>query len=237
MSAGVIRLRGVRLLLAGVCCAFAVLSYGQSALGGRVVGVQITSWPNAKELAQRVDRHYNSLHSLKAGFTESYQGLGMDRTESGTLLLLKPGRMRWDYSSPPGKIFLLDGKYAWSYTRGDAQAARIPAEDLTDLRSPLRYLLGHAQLAKELNDLKAASAADGHFTLSGVPKGMESRVARLTLTVTVDGVIDGMTIVETDDAVTRFTFTDQRPNAQIPASTFRFTLPPGVQVQDSMPPI
>ena len=28
--------------------------------------------PSAKDLAQRVDGHYNQLHSLKAAFTESY---------------------------------------------------------------------------------------------------------------------------------------------------------------------
>ena len=52
--------------------------------------------PSAKELAQRVDRHYNRLRSLQAGFTESYEGLGLKRAESGTLLLLKPGRMKWE---------------------------------------------------------------------------------------------------------------------------------------------
>jgi outer membrane lipoprotein-sorting protein len=50
-------------------------------------------------------------------------------------------------------------------------------------------------------------------------------------------VIDGITMVETDDAVTRFTFTNQQPNVSIPAATFHFTPPPGVQVQDSMAPI
>jgi outer membrane lipoprotein carrier protein len=224
--AGPRRWKSVRLLLSGVSLAFAISAAAAPSSG-----------TSAKELAQRVDRHYNSLHSLKARFTESYQGLGMNRTESGTLLLLKPGRMRWDYSSPPGKIFMLDGKYAWSYTKGDAQAQRIPAKDLDDLRSPLRYLLGHAQLGRELNDLKAAPAANGDFTLSGVPKGMESRVSRLTLTVTADGVIEGLMFVETDDAVTQFTFTDQHPNVAIPASTFHFTPPPGVVVQDSMAPI
>jgi outer membrane lipoprotein carrier protein len=225
MSAASGKLRSVRLLAAGVCCACAFSAFAQGAA------------PSAKDLAQRVDRHYNNLHTLKAGFTENYQGLGIDRTESGTLLLLKPGRMRWDYSSPPGKMFVLDGKYAWSYTKGDAQAERIPAKDLNDLRSPLRYLLGHAELGKELKDLKATPASGGQFTLSGVPKGMESRVSHLTLTVTADGIIDGMTIVETDDAVTRFTFTDQQPNVPIPASRFHFKPPPGVQVQDSMQPI
>ena len=53
---------------------------------------------SAHDLAQKVDSHYNQLHSLKAGFTESYEGMGIRRTESGTLLLLKPGRMKWEYS-------------------------------------------------------------------------------------------------------------------------------------------
>ena len=106
---------------------------------------------SAHEIAQRVDRHYNQLHSLRAGFTETYEGLGVKRTESGTLLLLKPGRMKWDYSSPAGKIFLLDGKFAWFYSRGDSQVQRIPAKELDDLRSPLRFLLGHTELEKEVN--------------------------------------------------------------------------------------
>ena len=116
--------------------------------------------PSAHELAQRVDRHYDQLQSLKAGFSESYAGLGMTKTESGTLLLRKPGRMMWQYSSPPGKIFLLDGKYAWFYTQGDAQVQRIPAKELDDLRSPLRFLLGHTQLEKEIDRPDAGCSAE-----------------------------------------------------------------------------
>lgn len=231
MSAALSKFREVA---AGIFCLFALAAFAHAAPNAKEPGA---NQPNAKELAERVDLHYNDLRSLKAGFVENYQGLGAERTESGTLLLLKPGRMRWDYSSPPGKLFLLDGKYAWSYTRGDAQAERIPAKDLNDLRSPMQYLLGHAQLAKELTGLKSAPAANGQFTLTGVPKGMESRVSRLTLTVTPGGVIDGITILETDDAVTQFTFTDQRPNAPVPSSAFHFTPPSDVQVQDSMAPI
>ena len=79
--------------------------------------------------------------------------MGMDRSEEGTLLLKKPGRMRWSYAQPAGKVFVLDGKYAWFYTPGDAQAQRIPAKKLDDLRSPLRFLLGHTELAKELDNI------------------------------------------------------------------------------------
>jgi outer membrane lipoprotein carrier protein len=193
--------------------------------------------PSAHELAQRVDRRYNQLHSLKAGFSESYEGLGIRRTESGTLLLLKPGRMRWDYSSPAGKLFLLDGKYAWFYSRGDSQVQRIPAKELDDLRSPLRFLLGHTEIEKELNSLTLAPAAEGRFTLSGQPKGLEKRVSRLKLTVTADGTISGIEIEEVDGALTRFTFTGEQPNAPVSADIFHFTPPPGVPVVDALPPV
>jgi outer membrane lipoprotein carrier protein len=191
----------------------------------------------AHDLAQRVDRHYNQLHSLKAGFSESYEGLGRPRTESGTLLLLKPGRMRWDYTSPEGKLFVLDGKYAWFYSRGDPQVQRIPARELDDLRSPLRFLLGHTQLEKELNTITLALASGDRFTLSGVPKGLEKRVHRLTVTVTADGTITAIEIEETDGALTRFTFSAEEPNAPIPASVFKFSPPPGIPVVDAKPPV
>lgn len=193
--------------------------------------------PTVHTLAQRVDQHYNKLHSLKAGFTESYDGLGVNRTESGTLLLEKPGRMRWDYSSPAGKIFLLDGKYAWFYAKGDPHVQRLKAKDLDDLRSPLRFLLGHTELEKEVGGLKLAPAANGEFTLTGVPKGEEKRIARLTLTVRPDGAITGIEIEETDGAITRFVFTNEAANASVPPGTFKFTPPAGVPVVDGMPPV
>jgi outer membrane lipoprotein carrier protein len=192
---------------------------------------------SAHELAQRVDRHYNLLHSLKARFTETYEGLGMHRTESGTLLLLKPGRMRWDYSSPAGKLFVLDGKYAWFYSSGDPQVQRIAAKQLDDLRSPLRFLLGHTELEKEMNSLALAPASNGQFTLSGQPKGQEKRVNRLALTVTADGVITGIEIEEADGAITLFSFSGEEPNAVVATEEFHFSPPPGVAVVDAAPPV
>ncbi len=200
-----------------------------------------TKDPPAHELAQRVDRHYNQLHSLKAAFTESYEGLGMQRTESGTLLLAKPGRMRWDYSSPPGKLFLLDGKHAWFYAKGDPQVQRMDAKEIGDLRSPLRFLLGHTELEKEMATLTLAAAPGGRFTLTGQPKGPgntpDKRVSRLSLTVTTDGTIAAIEIEESDGALTRFTFTGEAANVPIPADAFRFTPPPGLPVVDAAPPV
>jgi outer membrane lipoprotein carrier protein len=197
--------------------------------------------PSVHDLAQRVDRHYNQLHSLKSQFTESYEGLGVKRSESGALLLVKPGKMRWDYSQPAGKIFLLDGKYAWFYRRGDAQVQRIEAKKLDDLRSPLRFLLGRTELEKELTNLTLAAAPDGRFTLSGQPRGPhgepDQRVPKLALTVTAEGAITAIEMDEADGATTRFTFTGEEPNAAVPESAFHFAPPAGVPVVDGLPPV
>jgi outer membrane lipoprotein carrier protein len=88
-----------------------------------------------------------------------------------------------------------------------------------------------------MGTLALKPAPDGRFTLSGQPKGQEQRVSRLSITVTADGTIVGIEIEETDDAITRFTFTGETPNAPIPADAFRFKAPAGVPVVDATGPV
>jgi outer membrane lipoprotein carrier protein len=187
-------------------------------------------------LVRKVDDHYNHLSSLRAHYAERYSGMGMDRTEEGTLLLKKPGRMRWSYNAPVGKVFVLDGKFAWFYTPGDAQATRVPAKQLDDLRSPLRFLLGHTQLKKELDNL-AVTAESAGFRISGVPKGMEQRVKLLSLWVTATGAIERMRLEEIDGAVTEFAFSAMQENVPVKDSDFSFVPPAGVTVVEGLPPI
>src|SRR5580700_11354650 len=112
---------------------------------------------DVKALAAAVDAHYNHLRSLQAEFTEVYRGAGMERTESGTLWLKKPGKMRWEYRSPKDKLFVSDGKDAWFYVPDDRQARKTSAKKLEDIRSPLAFLLGKTKLEKELQGLSLAS--------------------------------------------------------------------------------
>jgi outer membrane lipoprotein carrier protein len=165
--------------------------------------------------------------------------MGMDRSETGTLTLAKPGRMRWAYDSPAGKLFLLDGNSAISYTPGDPQATRYPEKQLDDLRSPLRFLLGHTELAKELDHLTLTLVSDAPklYTLSGIPKGMQQRLRSLSLTVDVAGQIHAMRAEETDGSATTFTFTDLRENIPAAANDFTFKPPAGVTIVDGMAPI
>ena len=141
--------------------------------------------PDVQAIAQAVDSHYNHLQTLQTEFTESYRGAGIERTESGSLWLKKPGKMRWEYRSPKEKLFLSDGKDAWFYLPGDRQVRRTSVKKLDDLRSPLGFLLGKTRLEKELNGLAAAPdvapLTAGNTVLRGVPRAMADRISQVVI--------------------------------------------------------
>jgi outer membrane lipoprotein carrier protein len=185
-------------------------------------------------LAAKVDQRYDHMRTLQARFTETYSGAGIHRTESGTLLMKKPGRMRWDYDQPRPKLFLTDGHAAWFYVPGEKQVRRTPVKQLDDLRSPLRYLLGKTKLEKELDGLSLAPDQKplntGDVVLRGIPKGMGDRIEQTLLEVTPDGLLSRIVVEERDGSVTEFRFLQQRKNVEIPDGQFRFTPPPGTEV-------
>jgi outer membrane lipoprotein carrier protein len=185
-------------------------------------------------IAQRVDNRYNHLHTLEAQFTETYRGAGLDRNESGTLWLKKPGKMRWQYRSPKEKLFVSDGKNAWFYVPGDQQVRRSPVRDLDDLRSPMAFLLGKTKLEKELQGLSFAPdvplVKPGDVVLRGVPKAMANQVSEVLLEVTPEGQIERIVLDGVDGSVTEYGFTDQKPNLEVSDKRFHFVPPPGVEV-------
>jgi outer membrane lipoprotein carrier protein len=196
--------------------------------------VAANSTPDVRAIAQAVDNHYNHLQTLQAEFTETYRGAGIERTESGSLWLKKPGKMRWEYRSPKEKLFLSDGKDAWFYLPGDRQVRRTSVKKLDDLRSPLGFLLGKTRLEKELDALSVASdvapMTAGNTVLRGVPKAMADRVNEVVLEVTPDYRIARIQFEEADESVTEYRFGEQRENAEIADQRFRFIPPPGVEI-------
>ena len=188
---------------------------------------------DVKSLAAAVDTHYNHLRSLETEFTEVYRGSGMERTETGTLWLKKPGKMRWEYRSPREKLFVSDGKDAWFYVPADRQARKTQAKKLEDLRSPLAFLLGKTKLEKELRGLSlapdVAPLASGNVVLRGVPQALADRVSEVLVEVTPDYRIARIVIQEVDGAATEYRFGDMKEDVAIADGRFDFKPPAGTE--------
>jgi len=186
-----------------------------------------------QQVADNVDRRYNRMSALTTDFTEIYKGAGIERSESGTLALKKPGKMRWDYLQPRQKLFVTDGKKAYFYVPGERQARQAPMKNLDDLRSPLRYLLGKTKLQKEFEGLALADVRPlkaGDVVLQGVPRGMADRVRRVLLEVGPEGSIHRIVAEEVDGSTTEFRFSNQREEVALPDSQFQFHVPPDVEM-------
>jgi outer membrane lipoprotein carrier protein len=190
-----------------------------------------------REAAAKIDARYNRMQSLSAEFTEIYSSGGIQRSESGTLKIKKPGKMRWDYSSPREKIFVTDGSTAWFYVPGERQARRTAIKKLDDLRSPLRYLLGRTRLAKELRGLSLAPdvtpESSGDIVLRGIPVGMEERISQVLLESDGQGFLRRIVMDELDGSRTEFRLQAQRENVAMDDADFRFQPPAGVEVLKS----
>jgi outer membrane lipoprotein carrier protein len=210
-----------------ICLAVAV-----GALPGRAADVKV--------LAAAVDAHYNHLQSLEAGFTEVYQGAGMERTETGTLWLKKPGKMRWEYRSPREKLFVSDGRDAWFYVPGDRQARKTAAKKLDDARSPLAFLLGKTKLEKELQGLSlapdVASGQAGNVVLRGVPQAMANRISEILLEITADHQIARIVVQEVDGSKTEYRFDAMKEDVVIGDGRFEFKPPAGTETVEGLGP-
>src|SRR5205807_4094382 len=183
-------------------------------------------------IARAVDDHYNNLKNFKTEFVETYEGPGISRTESGSLWMKKPGRMRWEYHQPRQKLFLTDSHTAYFYVSGDRQAKKTALKNLDDIRSPLRYLLGKTKLEKELIGLSLASdvaaISAGGVVLRGAPKGMQDRITSVLLEISPAHQITRILIQEVDGASTDFRFTNVEENVSVQENLFHFSPPPGV---------
>ena len=199
-----------------------------------LVAALYASAADVHTLASAVDAHYNHLHTLQAEFTEIYHGAGINRTESGTLWLKKPGKMRWEYRSPTEKLFVSDGKDAWFYVPGERQVRRTEVKKLDDLRSPLAFLLGKTKLEKELQALSFAPDVTPLNTvdvvLRGVPRAMGDRVSQILLEITPQNQIDRILIEGVDESTTEYRINNQKEDVQVADQQFQFQAPEGVEV-------
>jgi outer membrane lipoprotein carrier protein len=190
--------------------------------------------PSISSVARQVDDRYNHLQSLQAEFTQIYQGSGMERTESGTLWLKKPGKMRWEYRSPEEKLFIGDGHNGWLYLPAEKQVRKSSMKKMEDLRSPLAFLLGKTKLEKELAGLSFAPDIQtwhpDDVMLRGVPRGMEEMLRQVLLEVTPQHQIARILLYGADDSITEYRFSNQKENVMVPDAHFRFTPVTGTEV-------
>lgn len=184
-------------------------------------------------LLKNVENRYNHAKTLQVLFTEHYTPPRSPvRTESGTLLLRKPGRMRWDYSQPQGKLGVGDGKYLWLYTPDDNRVEKMKMQETEDMRAPLAFLLGKLNFDKEFRNLQAKpEGADTRIVAE--PKTDNLPYSQVEFLVAPDSSIRQVKVTSFDHSVLEFAFTQEKLDPPLDAKLFQFQMPPGAHLEES----
>ncbi|HLX46671.1 MAG TPA: outer membrane lipoprotein carrier protein LolA [Bryobacteraceae bacterium] len=197
-----------------------------------------TVWPlnadgiDLSRTLKGIEDHYNKIQTLQLTFTEKYTWQRRARTEKGDLFLRKPGRMRWQYTSPAGKLFVSDGKYIYSYFPNENRAERTPFKETDDMRAPLAFLLGRLNFQDDFREFRTEPDRDNIF-ITALPKSDKLPYTEVKFLVSPDFVIHWLSVTGVDGSTTEFVFENEKKNPPIPDTMFRFAPPAGAEYVDN----
>jgi len=182
---------------------------------------------NLARVLKGVQDRYNSAKTLQVSFNETYTVQGRPRqSESGTLTLRKPGRMRWDYSTPAGKLFVSDGSNVWLYTPDAKRVEKMKLKESEDMRAPLAFLLGKLDFQKEFRDFQMKPEGSGYL-ITARAKSDKLPYEDIRMTAAPDFTITNLLITGQDQSVLAFRFAAEKLNPEVNDSAFKFLMPPG----------
>jgi outer membrane lipoprotein carrier protein len=191
--------------------------------------------PGINKLLDEVERHYNGVRTLHVAFEETISGPGRPRrTESGELYLRKPGKMRWDYRTPTGKLFLSDGKDVFYYSPVSNRAEKVKLRETEDMRAPLAFLLGRLDFEKDFTNFVTRTEG-GETVIVATPKSEKMPYKQVEFSVSPQREIRRLIVTGHDAALLTFRFSNERMNPPLDDKLFKFVLPKGAQWAESAP--
>jgi outer membrane lipoprotein carrier protein len=191
--------------------------------------------PTPDTIARDVQRKYDRVTSFSADFVHSYRGgvLKQQATERGTVLVKKPGKMRWEYTAPEKKLFVSDGHKIYSYIPQDRQVivGTMPSDEHAP--TPALFLTGKGDITRDYNAAfdKVAEAQPGSLALKLTPKRREPEYESLTLVLDPGTLVLQMLItVDSQGGRSAFTFSNLKENVSLADNDFVFKMPRNVDV-------
>ena len=192
--------------------------------------------PTAAELAQSLQKKYDTIRDFSADFTHTYRSgaLRKQLTEKGRLLIKKPGKMRWTYTSPEEKLFVSDGVKVYSYIPQDKQVivSTVPKDETAS--APALFLAGKGNLVRDFTSSRTeapAGSAPGTTALKLVPKTPQPDYDWLILLVDSGSLgLRGLVSSDAQGGTSTFSFANLKENVGLADKDFTFQMPRGVDV-------
>ena len=190
--------------------------------------------PNASDVVDNVQKFYAGFKQVTAAFRQSVTNntFGSTKTSDGTVWLLKPGKMRWDYlekmknnTVQVKKSFISNGTTLYDVEHDNKQVIKKNlSQDLMPVA--VSFLYGKGDLKAEFNpaiDTTGTYGAKGDIVLKLTPKQPSAQYKNLYLVVAKDNFrVTQSVIVDSSNNINQFRFYDPNFDKEIKDTWFEF---------------
>ena len=191
----------------------------------------------AQSVVSAVQAFYDQTKTVEAEFYQTYFNRIYDKYDhsKGSVKFAKPGRMRWDYAAPNGKVIVSDGKRLVIYEPGeDSEPGQVFERSISDSELPqaLAFLTGTGKVADDFTFRLLDAAAQGFptgYVLELLPKKPSPHYERILFYVDGDekrtGLVHRVLIVDSAGNRNRIDFKTPKFNRTLDAKTFAWQPP------------
>ncbi|WP_325290770.1 outer membrane lipoprotein carrier protein LolA [Thiocapsa sp.] len=175
---------------------------------------------NAAEGAKRVNDYLAGLSSLRADFEQfTFNAERTRMMESrGTLYLQRPGRFRWEYSTPNRQVIIADGSRVYLH---DLELKQVSHQSQSRALSgtPALLLADGGPIEKHF-EATPIEGTDGRTWVELVPKAQDTDVVRIELGFGKDN-LESLIMEDSFGQTTRLNFTGAERNAELNPDLFK----------------
>ncbi len=181
------------------------------------------------EARARLQAFSAGLESVRADFTQVVADAGGNRGEEsrGMLALRAPRQFRWETKTPYQQTIVADGSRVWIY-EPDLEQVSVRSQSAAEAHSPLTVLTDLGQLDRQFVSVETGQH-DGLAWLRLTSKAPDPDFEYAELGFDAH-TLQRMLFKDQLGNLTEIRFSDWKRNPPLPAGTFTFVPPKGVDV-------
>jgi len=188
----------------------------------------------ADDLTSVIRQHYSKMTSFTADFKQvlTHKESGQRDIRNGTLIFAKPLRINWQTKSPRAERLVITKSAIWNYIPDEKICYRYNPKIMQGATSIIQVITGQADLMRDF-EVKRIALEGNLQHLKLYPQNPTTQMVEADIWVDPNsGVIRKSQSTDFYGNKNEITFTSYSENVSVRDSSFSFTPPKGVEVED-----
>ncbi len=184
------------------------------------------------DILKRMESRYSSPgFSARFFQTSTLKAMDITETASGTMMVKRPGMMRWVYEKPDKQVIVTDGKQLWIHRPADNQVTVGSAPSFFGDGKGASFLSNIQSVRKTFNVTLEKMNASQEYVLKLVPIDKSYDLSSVLLVVSNDtfNIVEVVTYNSYEDE-TRIELNNIQIEQNIDDAQFKFAIPQGAEV-------